>query len=273
MRIGEPEKNPLVVPLSVASYLGGVNGAGGTMAALRARRTTGRGQHVDAAETDTLALMFGNFFGAFQISGMDRKRNGRVLMTFNQALYCRDGSMHVIVDQEHWWNGLMDMMGYPEWAQAPEFATMNARRSATPETQDLFEAMTQAWMADHDRAELFEMSRARSINMAPYQSTPEILGMEHLKVRESIVEVDFPRAGRVRVPMPPYKLPASPPPLRPPRTSSRRAQRRGPVRSPRLRASGPSNPTAARRDLMLSLVVSQPICSLECPARPSTSSG
>ena len=211
MRVGDPERNPLVVPLSVTSYLGGVSGAGGTMVALRARHATGLGQHVDIAEADTLTLMFANAIGAWQVTGQERNRNGRALGPFNQALYCRDGSMHVILHQQQWWNGFMDMMGNPEWGQAEEFATEAARRIATPETQELFEALSQAWMADYDREELFAMSRERSINMAPYSTQPEILDMEQLKVRNSLAEVDVPNADRVTVPMPPYKLPATPP--------------------------------------------------------------
>ena len=211
MHIGEPVRSPLAVPFSVAGYIGAISGAGATMAAVLGRRAVGRGQHVDISEAETLAMLYGGGIATWQLTGQERKRNGRRLQAFNQALYCRDGSMHVIVTEPHWWEGLMDMMGYPEWAKAPEFATPEARRTATPETQDLFEAMVEAWMADYDREELFSMSQERGINMAPYYTSPETLGLEQLALRGTFTEVDFPRAGRVRVPLPPYKLSATPP--------------------------------------------------------------
>ena len=210
VRIGEPDRNPLTVPLSVISYIVGVSGAGATLTALRARQTTGRGQHIDIAEADTLTQMYANGISAWQVTGQERGRNGRALMAFNQALYCRDGSMHVIVNDQQRWEGLMDIMGHPEWAQAPEFATMAARRNATAETQDLFEAMTQAWMADYDREDLYLMAREHDITMAPYQNAPEVLDMEQLQVRETLPEVNLFSGGRVRVPVPPYKLSPSP---------------------------------------------------------------
>ena len=211
MRMGEPDLHPLSMPLYVAGYIGGISGAGATMSALLARRKLSQGQHVDISEAETLSMLFGGSVTMSQLTGGARGRTGRRLLNFNQALYCRDGSMHVIVTEPHWWDGLMDMMGHPEWAQEPEFATPEARRQPDAETQDLFEAMVQAWMADYDREELFEMSRARGINMAPYYTSPEVLGLEQLAKRGTFTEVDFPRAGRVRMPLPPYKLSATPP--------------------------------------------------------------
>ena len=211
MRIGEPESNPLCVPLSVADYIGGINGAGATIVAGRARRTTGRGQHVDVAVVDTLAMVFSAGVTTWQLTHEFRGRTGRRLTNFNQALYCRDGSMHVIVNQQNWFDGLMNMLDNPEWGQEPEFASQTARRISSPKTQDLFEAMVQAWMADYDREDLFSMSRAQHINMAPYYNSAEVLDLEQIQIRGTFAEVDHPRVGRARMPLPPYKLTATPP--------------------------------------------------------------
>ena len=211
MRIGEPEEHPLVVPLSVADYIAGINGAGAAVLAAWARRTTGRGQHVDVAIVNNLALLFSAGITTWQLTHEFRGRTGRRLTNFNQALYCRDGSMHVILNQQNWWEGFMDMLGDPEWAEGPEFSTVEGRRSATPETQELFEALSQAWMADYDREDLFSMSRERHINMAPYYNSAEVLDLEQINIRGTFAEVDFPRAGRARMPLPPYQLSATPP--------------------------------------------------------------
>ena len=211
MRIGEPDTNPLCIPLSVADYIGGINGAGATMVAGHARRTTGRGQHVDVAVVDTLAMVFSAGIPAWQLTNEFRGRTGRRLTNFNQALYCRDGSMHVIVNQQNWFEGLMSMLGNPEWAQEPEFASVTARRTSSPEAQDLFEAMVQAWMADYDREDLFEMGRAQHINMAPYYNSAEVLDLEQMRIRGTFADVDFTLAGRAKIPLPPYKLSSTPP--------------------------------------------------------------
>ena len=68
MRIGEPETHPLVVPLSVADYIGGINGAGAAVLAVWARRTIGKGQHVDVAIVNNLALLFSAGITTWQLT-------------------------------------------------------------------------------------------------------------------------------------------------------------------------------------------------------------
>ena len=54
-RIGDPGREPLALPFAAADFQGGVHGAVTALAALRARRLTGRGQHAWIATTEIIA--------------------------------------------------------------------------------------------------------------------------------------------------------------------------------------------------------------------------
>lgn len=210
-RIGTQDEGPLVIPLSVADYIGGISAAGATMLAVLARAVTGRGQHVDVAIVDTLAATLMREVPEWQVTGEYKRRTGRTFIPFNSTFFCRDGSFHLITHRQDWWEALMDMMGHPPWANRPELATFEARRSASAETVDLWEAMVQAWAADYTRQELFNEARRRGLNLGIYHTAPEVLALEHLQVREAFTTVSTGEGTPVRVPSPPYKMSATPP--------------------------------------------------------------
>src|SRR5208282_2990369 len=76
--VGEPDREPLTPPGSLAQYIGGLFGAIAGMQAMLARDLTlGHGQHVDVALLEAAALTMIYEPVGFQYSGIVRERAGK----------------------------------------------------------------------------------------------------------------------------------------------------------------------------------------------------
>src|SRR3989337_2068162 len=92
----------------------------------------------------------------------------------------------VAVFDDEAWRGLVDAMGAPEWASAPEFATHAAR---IENIADLHEKVA-AWTADLDNRELAERLQSRGVAAAPVGSVADLLDDPHFRERGTFVEVE-----------------------------------------------------------------------------------
>jgi crotonobetainyl-CoA:carnitine CoA-transferase CaiB-like acyl-CoA transferase len=62
-----------------------------------------------------------------------------------------------------------------------------------------------AWAAGTTREEAYRRSGELRCSVAPISSIGEVLQQPHLRARESIWEMDDPRAGRLSYPGPPFR--------------------------------------------------------------------
>jgi crotonobetainyl-CoA:carnitine CoA-transferase CaiB-like acyl-CoA transferase len=218
--VGEPGRDPLVMPCYQSHSQAGAHAAAAAMVALFGRRLTGRGQHVDIAEADIWASY--NQPGRAHIfvhEGRVRRRGGHRTMGVYPytVLPVRDGYISMIAGRGRQWKGFMEMVGdgeIPEWYSSDE--RFKDRLEISRLYADEMDELLRPWLMEHDKEEIFTEAQARGIPFAPVYSTEEVVGNEHLNERGYFVEQDHPVAGPLRYPGAPYVMGDSPWELRRP---------------------------------------------------------
>ena len=218
--VGEPGRDPLVMPCYQSHSQAGAHAAAAAMVALFGRRLTGRGQHVDIAEADIWASY--NQPGRAHIfvhEGRVRRRAGHRTMGVYPytVLPVRDGYVSMIAGRGRQWKGFMEMVGdgeIPEWYSADE--RFKDRLEISRLYADEMDELLRPWLMEHDKEEIFHEAQTRGIPFAPVYSTDEVVANEHLNERGYFVEQDHPVAGPLRYPGAPYVMGDSPWELRRP---------------------------------------------------------
>ena len=251
---GEPDGAPMRVGVAVADICAGMFAAYAVLAALRARDRTGRGQWVDASMLDGqvawMTYMAANYFA----TGSDPERVGSAHMNLvpYQPFRTRDGFVNVAVGSEGLWQRFCDALELPLVAD-PRFATNADRVAHRRELLDLLEPI----FATRTTAEWVSRLLERGVPAGPISRMHEVMEDPQVLARGMVVEVDHPRAGRIRVNGVPVKLSETPGDVRTPPPVARRAHGRGAARA-RSRAGRGGGAAPGRGDLACSAAGPRP---------------
>ncbi|MFN0147770.1 MAG: CaiB/BaiF CoA transferase family protein, partial [Dehalococcoidia bacterium] len=183
-----PLTNVQIVP---SDFVSGMHAAVATLAALRHRRRTGKGQVIEAAQNETAAQMFPQ-------AALDAAWNGRVHSSLGNrsvegfvpngafptrgenewiAISCRD-------DVE--WLALAAAMGSPAWATATELedAPGRARR------EDEVEERLAAWTATQERYDLFHKLQAAGVTAGPVMTAKDAAEDPQLRAGDAWTQLE-----------------------------------------------------------------------------------
>lgn len=209
--IGDADREPLALPDVPTSWQSGLAGGIGVMAALFARRRTGRGQVLDVSETDVLATVHtGYHLPNFIYRGIGGIRAGHRMglglypMT---VLPCADGYIYLSCPQMAQWRRFLELLGDPEWTQEPRYRN---RRAMTEEYPDEVDALLSPWLMQRTKAEIFELCQAAHIPCAPLNSVADMVEDAHLREREFFAHIDHPVAGPALYPGIPFRISGDP---------------------------------------------------------------
>jgi CoA:oxalate CoA-transferase len=199
--IGEPEREPLTLPLMQGGYQAGVSAAIGIMAALLARRKTGEGQHIDISEVEVLATlhMAQNILTFLYrgITGIRRGVHGGYFLYPCSILPCKDGYVSLIAPQKEQWERFLDLMGNPSWTENPRYQDRRAMNEQYPDEAD---ALIIPWLKSYTKEEIFQLAQKNRIPIAPVYSIGELVDHPNLEQRHLFTEIDHLRAGKLRYP-------------------------------------------------------------------------
>ena len=246
---GEPP--PVVVAGALGDNASALYAVIGTLAALRQRERTGRGQHVDVAMFDAMIAMTDMVPFMWSVgeppSAATSRRTGIV-----DAFAARDGHFVVAVLRDHQFERLAALVGHPEWV----------RRSALRDARGLGRAARRAWCAPRSRpgragSRSTRRRRGcapRAFPAGPSNEAADLVADAHVQSRDMLIEV--PRADGARpmlVSGNPVKLSdVSEGPVAPD-AATRRAHRRGAARDARPRRRGARAAARRGRDRRLRL--------------------
>lgn len=104
------------------------------------------------------------------------------------------------------WQPLAQLIGHPELADDPEWATPEAR---LPKLAKMFQ-LIEEWTTTLPKWQVLEELNRHNIPCGPILSTKEIINDESLKANEIVVEVDHPERGTYTTVGNPLKLSDSP---------------------------------------------------------------
>jgi crotonobetainyl-CoA:carnitine CoA-transferase CaiB-like acyl-CoA transferase len=195
--MGEPDRRPSRAGISIGDSLAATFGCLGALAALEARRRTGRGQIVDSSIYESVLAMMESLIPEYQLAGYIRERSGSVLPNVAPSnIYdASDGMVIIAANQDTVFRRLADMIGQPELAEDPRFKDHHARGARQSE----LDALVNAWTAQRSKDEVQAACDAAGVPCGPIYRAPEMLADPHFAAREAIVSVPDAQFGDIKM--------------------------------------------------------------------------
>jgi formyl-CoA transferase len=198
---GEPP--PVVVAGALGDNASALYAVIGTLAALRQRERTGRGQHVDVAMFDAMIAMTDMVPFMWSVgeppSAATAARTGLVA-----SFAARDGYFVIAVLRDHQFERLAHLLSHPEWVDDPRFAT---REGWAAHRDSVVRPALERWASAWDKHEVSRRLCAEGIPAGPSNEAPDLVDDAHVRNRDMLIEVPRADGGRpMLVPGNPVKL-------------------------------------------------------------------
>lgn len=213
--IGDPAREPLIVPLLQADYQAGAHGAAAAIVSLIARQRALKagcpvqGEAIDVASADVLAAAAGTNAQIYLFYGQQRwERAGRRAFASGgpypyAILPCKDGAVCLIGRARQEWARLIEAMGHPSWTKEPRYQDLQAMGRDYPDEVD---ALIKPWLAERTRAQLLALAEKFGFPLAPLRTMGEVVESPQFAHRGFFREVPHAQLGAVRVPGVPWQI-------------------------------------------------------------------
>ena len=193
---GEPGGPPAKSGTSIADINAGILAALGIVSALVSRATTGRGQMVETSLMEAAIQQTYWQSAIFFATGVNPGPTGsaHILTAPYQAFPTMDGWINVGGANQSNWERIVKVIGRPELADDQRFRTNGDRmRNLVALTPLIAECLTA-----RSSAEWIREFEAAGVPVGPVNKIGEMLADPQVAAREMVLEVDHPRAGRVK---------------------------------------------------------------------------
>ncbi len=157
-----PDRPPIGVGRYLGSYQAGTNAAFAALAGLRSSRASGRTERVDLSVQDSQLSL--NYLSVSRyVDGHFERRSNRSF-SYGGIVRCADGYVEIVPIEQHHWVALRELMGDPEWAQAPEFEDTVERGRRGP----FINERLRAWAAERTIEEVVARAAETGLPCGPY---------------------------------------------------------------------------------------------------------
>jgi crotonobetainyl-CoA:carnitine CoA-transferase CaiB-like acyl-CoA transferase len=196
--VGEPDRPPARMGVSIGDTLAATYGCLGALAALHAREKTGRGQVVDSALYEAVLQVTESLLADYGASGFMRERSGSVLpgIAPSSAYPCRDGDIVIGGNQDKVFARLAETIGKPEWAEDPKYKTHHARGARQKE----LDALISEWTRERTVSEVDAIMAEAGVPAGPIYRPNQMIADPHFAARNAIHWEEHPALGRVPMP-------------------------------------------------------------------------
>ena len=207
---GRPEREPLKKGGNLSEYHGGLNGHLSVMAALFARQTSGRGQHIDVSLLEGATAVIGMAVKGWVYMGQVDARRGAEGHPWPNGIWpVRDGYIlaysRPAVD---WWTmfvNMMDEVGVTGFDD-PTFKTARGRA----ESVEVLDGLFQSWLSGCEKEEVYHHAQKHGLPFGYVATAPDMLVSPQMKARDFFVSIDHPNTGQLPYPGAPYVLSQTP---------------------------------------------------------------
>ncbi len=188
---GFPDRPPPRLALSLGDTLGGMFAVQGVLAALLSRATTGRGQVVDVALTESCLAVQESVIPDYDAAGVVRGPSGTRLEGIAPSnLYQSSDGIWVIIaaNQDTVFRRLCGAMGRPELAHDKRFADHSARGVH----QDQIDGIIADWAAKRPAEEIRSVLDAAGVVVGPVNTVADVVQDEQFLARGMLVPHTVP---------------------------------------------------------------------------------
>lgn len=193
--VGEPDRAPSRMGVSIGDTLAATYGCMGALAALEERRKTGKGQIVDSTLYESVLQVMESLIPEYAINGHKRTRTGSVLPKIapSNVYPCADGEYLIGANQDAVFARLCQAMGRPELSADERYATHLARG----EHQEELDALISEWTRTLTVQALEDLMIEHAVPAGRVYDAEDMLNDPHFAAREAIVHVPDPVLGEV----------------------------------------------------------------------------
>ncbi|MES2363262.1 MAG: CoA transferase [Pseudomonadota bacterium] len=193
---GEKTGGPVRSAFSPIDQTTGIWAALGIMAALRQRDLDGKAQFLEVSLFETSMAFLGYTAQAFWITGRNPEPagSGHESLCPYQAFRASDSFILIAVGNDSLWKKFCLVTGLEALADDPRFRTNTKRVENFAETV----ALVAARVAGNTVAYWAELLTEAGIPNSPINKLDQVLGMEHTKARNIVIDYDDPVHGPQR---------------------------------------------------------------------------
>ena len=193
--VGEPDRPPARMGISIGDTLAASYGCMGALAALHHRDKTGRGQVVDSALYESVLQVTESLLADYGASGHMRTRSGSILpgIAPSNAYPCSDGDIVIGANQDKVFARFAETIGKPEWAEDARYKTHHARGERQVELDNLISD----WTRQYTVAEVDAIMSEAGVPAGPIYRPDQMLSDPQFLSRHAIHWEDHPRLGRI----------------------------------------------------------------------------
>ncbi len=188
---GDPEGDPQKIGVAFADIFTGLYGVVGVLAALRRRDETGEGEWVDMALLDAQVGVLANQALNYFVSGKAPKRLGNAHPNIvpYQVFPASDGHLIIAVGNDGQFRRLCAVLGLPELADNPRYATNAARVAARSDLVPILTAET----STRARDDLLASLEGEGVPAGPINSVEDVFNDKQVLHRD--MKVNLPATG------------------------------------------------------------------------------
>jgi len=184
--------------------------AASILAALVQKQRTGKGQYVDMASQESIAVLIGDVILDYVINQRVQTRRGNkgYRIAPHNCYRCagEDKWISIAVATNEEWEGLCRAVGRPDLAKDERFALPEDRYK----NQEALDQMISDWTRDKERYELMEELQQAGVAAAPTLSSEGLFKDPHVRDRGVFQQVEHPAIGQDWVIAPPWRLSETP---------------------------------------------------------------
>jgi crotonobetainyl-CoA:carnitine CoA-transferase CaiB-like acyl-CoA transferase len=205
---GAEDGEPMKLGVAIVDVCTGMYATISILAALNARRSTGRGQRTETSLHAASISMLINVAANHLVSGRPARRfgNGHPNIVPYRTFDASDAAIAVAVGNDTQFGRFAACLGHPEWASDRRLVT-NADRVVN---RELIDGLIQEVIGTRTADEWIEALLAADVPASRVNSVERALADEQTRANDMVVEIDHPAAGALRMLGIPYRFSDTP---------------------------------------------------------------
>jgi len=194
---GQANDPPTRCGFGIADTVTGWQGAIGSLAALYYRNKTGKGQHIDISQVDTMVYATDQGIMATANAGYQWKRMGSQHpgAAPYDAYQCKDGHVFIAIALDSHWARFCRIIGREDLITDPR--TVHAPDRA--QNREFVNQIVNEWVKERSVTEIIELCDQAELVTSPIMTLQDLIEDAHIKEREMVVDIDHPIAGRTKI--------------------------------------------------------------------------
>ncbi len=194
---GFPDRPPVKAGPAIADFFTAIHFYGAIMTALFERERTGVARRLEVAMQDAIYASLSSNLGMHwfaegkDVTARTGNRHGGLAECPYNVYPTSDGYVSVMCVGDSHWRTLAAIMGHPELAEDPRYATLKNRVTQIDEV----DALVEQWTRPQTSAQVFETLMAARLPSAPVRNLDEVMEDPNMHARGALQRIDHPEFG------------------------------------------------------------------------------